>query len=157
MRQERLAEEDILHQLRDHSQKPVKTKSVYYVSLPTEEAHHPTHPTRGANMMAQRVNPHIAARISELVGERMMEPYEVSKALKHYVTTVLCASSNNPDPYYPTIRDLRNHIYKAKKALELSKLDQENFKLKTEEWKNLNQILLFTFSHLSKLNSLKKI
>ena len=59
-------------------------------------------------MMAQRVNAHIAARISELVGEGMME-YEVSKVLKHYVTTVLCALSNNPDPddraYYPTIGD----------------------------------------------------
>ena len=87
-------------------------------------------------MMTQRVNPHIAARISELVSEGMTDPYEVSKALKHYVTTVLCASSNNPDPaYYPTIRDLHNHIYKAKKTLELSKLDQQNLKLKIEEWK----------------------
>ena len=95
MRQERLTKEEKLHQLRDHlnSQKPVKTKSVYYVSLPTES----TYPTHGVNMMAQRVN-HIAARISELVGEGMMDPYEVSKALKHYVTTAVCASSNNRDP-----------------------------------------------------------
>ena len=100
-RQERLAKEEKLNNLRDHlkSQKPMKTKSVYFVSLPTEEAHHSTHPTRGANMIAQRVNPHIARRISELVGEGMTDPYEVSKALKHYVTTVLCVSSNNPDPH----------------------------------------------------------
>ena len=100
------------------------------MSLPTEEVHHPT---RGANVMAQRVNPHIAARISELFGEGMIDRYEVSKALKHYVTTVLCTSSNNPDPddraYYPTIRD---HIYKAKKALELSKLDQQTLQFKIE-------------------------
>ena len=120
MRQERLAKEEKLHQLRDHlnSQKPVKTKSVYYVSLPTES----TYLTRGVNMMAQRVNPHIAARISELVGEGMMDPYEVSKALKHYVITALYASSNNPDPddraYCPiTIRDLHNHIYKGSGAI----------------------------------------
>ena len=31
--------------------------------------------------------------------------------------------------------DIRNHISKAKKALELSKVDQENLKLKIEEWK----------------------
>ena len=162
MRQERLAKEEKLHQLRDHlnSQKPVKTKSVYYVSLPTEEAHHSTHPTRGANMMAQRVNPHIAARISELVGEGMTDPYEVSKALKHYVTTVLCASSNNPDPddraYYPTIRDLRNHIYKAKKALELSKLDQENLKLKIEEWKKSQPDSAFHFQPFIKTEQLEE-
>ena len=162
MRQERLAKEEKLHQLRDHlnSQKLVKTKSVYYVSLPTEEAHHSTHPTRGANMMAQRVNPHIAARISELVGEGMTDPYEVSKALKHYVTTVLCASSNNPDPddraYYPTIRDLRNHIYKAKKALELSKLDQENLKLKIEEWKKSQPDSAFHFQPFIKTEQLEE-
>ena len=57
MRQERLAKEEKVHQLRDHlnSQKPVKTKSIYYVSLPTEEAHHSTHPTRGANMMLKEL------------------------------------------------------------------------------------------------------
>ena len=68
--------------------------------------------------MAQRVNPNIATKVSELVSEGMTDPYEVRKALKHYVTTILCDS---PDPddraYYPTIRDLRNHIYKAKKLL----------------------------------------
>lgn len=139
-RQERLAKEESLKQLRllIENKKPVKTKSIYYVSLPTEEAHHSTHPTRGANIMAQRVNPNIATKISELVGEGMTDPHEVSKALKHYVTTVLCATTSTPDPddraYHPTIRDLRNHIYKAKKSLELSKLDQQNLKLKIEEW-----------------------
>ncbi len=33
--------------------------------------------------------------------------------------------------YFPVPRDVRNHIYKAKKALELSKIDQHNLKLKT--------------------------
>ena len=31
----------------------------YYVSLPTEDAHHSIYPTCGANMMAQRVIIHI--------------------------------------------------------------------------------------------------
>jgi len=35
---------------------------------------------------------------------------------------------------YPVILLLRNHIYKAKKALDLSKFDQHNLKLKTDEW-----------------------
>ena len=35
----------------------MQSESRYYVSLPTEEAHHNTHPTRGAHVMAQRVNP----------------------------------------------------------------------------------------------------
>ncbi len=31
--------------------------------------------------------------------------------------------------------DIKNHICKAKRALELSKIDQENLRLKVEEWK----------------------
>ena len=145
---------DLLTTPTQGSFKLAKTKSVYYVSLSTEEAHHSTHPTRGANMIA-RVNPHIAARISESVGEGITDPYEVRKALKHYVTTVLCASSNNPDPddraYYPTIRDLRNHIYKAKKALELSKLDQQNLKVKIEERKKAQPDSAFHFQPFIKI------
>ena len=138
-RQERLAKEEKLNHLRDHlkSRKPVTMKSVYFVSLPTEEVHHSTHPTRGANMMAQRVNPHIAARISELVGEGMTDPYEVSKVLKHYVTTVLCTSNNNPDPddraYYPTVRDLRNHI-KGKEGSKTVQTGPTQSTAQIEEW-----------------------
>ena len=88
-------------------------------------------------------------RLRPFINEGMTDPYEVSKALKHYVTTVLCALTNGPDPddraYYPTIRDLRNHIYKAKKALELSKLDQQNLKLKIEEWEKYQRESMFYF------------
>ena len=88
--------------------------------------------------MAQRVNPNVAKKISELVSEGMMDPYEVRKALRYYIKTVLCATTNSPNPddraYFPTIRDLRNHIYKAKRASDLSKFDQQNLKLKIAEW-----------------------
>ena len=80
--------------------------SVYYVSLPSEEAHHDTHPTRGAHFMAQRVNPNVAIKISELVSEGMVDSYEIRKVLKHYVNVVMCASTTKPHPddraYYPT-------------------------------------------------------
>ena len=33
--------------------------------------------------------------------------------------------------------NIRNHVYKAKRASQLSKLDQENLQLKIEEWKKL--------------------
>ena len=88
--------------------------------------------------MAQRVNPYVAQKISELVAEGMIDTQEIKRALEHYVNTVLCAN-NRPDPddraYYPTPRDLQNHIYKAKRALQLSKLDQHNLSLKIDEWK----------------------
>ena len=115
----------------------VKTEIKYHVSLPTEEAHHKTHPTRGPHLMAQRVNPQISQQIMELVQEGMTNPQEVRKALNHYVRTVLC-TENPPDPddraYFPASRDLKNHIYKAKRAFELSKFDQHNLAKKISEW-----------------------
>ncbi len=73
------------------------TQIKYHVSLPTEEAHLGTHPTRGAHLMAQRINPYVAQKISELVGEGMTGVQEIKRALKHYVNTVLCAQ-NPPSP-----------------------------------------------------------
>ena len=35
---------------------------------------------------------------------------------------------------YSAIIDIKNHVYKAKSALELSKIDQENLRLKVNEW-----------------------
>ena len=150
-RQERLAKENALVELRDSlsNGKSVEKKSMYFVSLPLEEAHHNIHPTRGANFMAQRVNPNIAKKITELVGEGMVDSYEIRKALKHYINSVMCASITKPDPddraYYPIIRDIQNHVYKAKKALDLSKFDQENLKMKIEAWRELDPQSQFYF------------
>ena len=65
--------------------------------------------------MAQRINPTVVQKISELVGEGMIEIQEIKRALNHYVNTVLCAD-NPPDPndraYHQAVCDLKNHIYK---------------------------------------------
>ena len=121
--------------------KAVQTATKYYVSLPSEEAHHKTHMTGGMHAMAQRVHPKVIIKIHELVGAGISEVSEVKRALKLYVTKELC-SSNPPNKddraYYPTTHDLSNHIYKAKSLFQLSKLDQENLALKIKEWKENN-------------------
>ena len=72
--------------------------------------------------MAQRVNPQVTQKIKELVQEGMTNPHEIRKVLNHYVRTVLC-TENPPDPddraYFHV---QKNHIYKAKLALELSNI-----------------------------------
>ena len=40
--------------------------------------------------------------------------------------------------YYPTVTDINSHVTKAKSALQLSKLDQQNLHLKIQEWKKSN-------------------
>ena len=139
-RKEREMKEENLKYLRSDlklTPQNVRTEIKYHISLPTEEAHHMTHPTRGPRLMAQRVNPNVTQKIMELVQDGMTDPHEVRKALNNYVRTVLC-TENLPDPndraYFPAYRDLKNHIYKAKRVLELSKFDQHNLAKKISEW-----------------------
>ena len=72
----RFAKQQQLKQLRTdlQSKSSITTVIKYHVSLPTEEVHHATHPTRGAHLMAQRIHPTVAQRISELVGEGTIDP-----------------------------------------------------------------------------------
>ena len=57
--------------------------------------------------------------------------------------------SNRPDEtsraYYPTRTDIKNHVYSAKRAQELSKLDQDNLSLKIEQWKGENPSTMFHY------------
>ena len=61
---------------------------------------------------------------------------------RHFDITSPISSAKIPhhaDPndraYFPTHDDLRNHIYRAKQALQHSKYDQENLRLKLQNWK----------------------
>ena len=64
---------------------------------------------------------------------------EVKWSLHFYAGTVLAPQlgivlSKQNWAFYPISTDVRNHIYIAKKAFELSKLDQENVRLKVEQF-----------------------
>ena len=110
-----------------------------FISLPTENAHC-AHPTGEISGFSQRVHPMIIAKISELVASGITCVQEVRKMLWNYVQHTISTELNltpsvTDRSFYPMPCDIRNHISKAKKALELSKLDQENLKLKIEDWK----------------------
>jgi len=105
----------------------------YFVSLPTCDAHtkHPTDETSG---YAQKVHPAIAQKISEIVSDGTVEIHEVKRSLRNYVHTQFskryqCQPSPSDRAFHPSLQDIRNHVHKAKKALELSKLDKENLHL----------------------------
>ena len=52
--------------------------------------------------------------------------------------TIICVQETYLRAYYPTLDDIRNHISKAKKALQLSVIDQENALKKIEQWSSLS-------------------
>ena len=84
---------------------------------------------------SQKVNPAAAEMIAELVADGITEIDDVKKALRH-------RKDSPPDPkdraYFPMHDDLRNHIYRAKQALQHSKYDQENLRLKVQNWKKIH-------------------
>ncbi len=134
----------------------VETTTKYFVLLPTVQAHGKYHPTSGLAGFAQKVHPKITEKINTLVGEGITELQEVKRALRHYVIHCLF-----PDPkdrpcetnraYYPTNTDIKNHVYSAKCAQELSKLDQDNLKLNIDKWKNENPLTMFHYRPYTKI------
>ena len=114
----------------------------YYISLPSAEAHHTTHPTGGIYGMAQKIHPKLVEKIHQLVSEGVIVASEMKRALDHYVKNDLCRN-NPPDPN-------DRYIYRAKSKLQLSKFDQENLRLKISEWQKSVPTTLFFFRPFKK-------
>ena len=117
------------------SRPPLHTLSLCHA---TEDAYH-GHPTgEGVAGFSQRMNEKVATKISEIVADGITDIPPVRSLLRHYVMHDLC-KDNPPNPndraYFPLDNDLRNHIYMAKRAIQLSCLDQENAMLKIEQWR----------------------
>ena len=145
----RLQKEQTLLKLQNEMESgSVKQTTRYWLSLPTLEAHEKTHPVKQAAVFSQKVNPAVAQMIGELVADGITEVNDVKKALRHRITHYLCKDSP-PDPndraYFPTQDDLKNHIYRAKQALQHSKYDQENLRLKVQNWKKTHPDANFFF------------
>ena len=115
-----------------------KSEQKHLVRLPTEAAH-VGHPVGLAASFCQRIHPIILNKFSELVSSGIVETKDDQKALNHYVKRTLPKEHNiTPIPsdraFYPLPSDIKNHVGNAKRALEMSKLDQENLRLKIEAW-----------------------
>ena len=107
------------------SGKDIKTTTKYYVSLPTEEAHHQTHQTEGIHGVAQGMHPKLAQKIRKLVSDGITELPTVYQMLQHYVNNDLCKEdkpSCSDRAYYPTKDDVKKYVYRAKKHLNSQNL-----------------------------------
>ena len=82
----------------------------YYISLPTEEAHHKYHPTKGVMGLSQRIHPELIAKVREYVSNGTIEPVEIHQLLRHHVNNYMCAgnlSYPNDRAYYPSLIDVK--------------------------------------------------
>lgn len=116
----------------------MKTIFQFYVSLPCEDAHS-RHPTGEAGGFAQRLHPLIISKISNMVSTGITDVTNIKCSLKWYVQHELKQTGNSlkitDRSLYPTDNDIRNHVYLAKKSMEISKLDQEQLQFKLEKFK----------------------
>lgn len=142
-KQKRRLKESTLSRLRaalSQTDQIPRTSTMYFISLPSAEAHHSTHPTGPSVALAQKVHPEVIKKIHELVLSGVSETVEMSRHLKYFVTHCLCIDKQphpNDRAYFPTTTDIRNHIYQAQKALQLSSIDQENCMMKTDEYSKI--------------------
>ena len=88
----------------------VQTTTAYFVTLPTEDAHH-GHPTgEGVAGFSQRMNEKVATKISEIVADGIIDTPHFQSLLCHYVMHDL-RKDNPPNPndraYFPLDNDLR--------------------------------------------------
>ena len=126
-----------------------KTEIKFFISLPTNEAHK-NHPTGADIAFAQKVHPLLLSKISELVSANITDVHEVKKLLKYHTENQISKElgfkpQTHDRAFYPNTVDIKNHVYRAKRALELSKLDQENLRLKIKEWEKNDTKSTFFF------------
>ena len=132
-------------------EKPLQKEMTFakFVFLPSEAAHS-GHPTSSSGGYAQRIHPLLSDQISQLVAAGITDTNEVKRSLRFFVTNTLCKelgyqAKQSDHALYPTTTDIRNHVYSAKKALEFSKLDQENTRLKIDQWQSTNSEASYFF------------
>lgn len=123
------------------SKTKVLTKLRYFVSIPSNAAHS-DHPIGKSAIHSQKIHPLVAQKIMEMVLSGMTDCAEIRRPLRYYVNNFLFKEIGRPNPYdrafYPLKQDIANHISQAKRAIDLSKFDQENLHLKVQEWKRAN-------------------
>ena len=106
----------------------------YYDRLSTEETHHQCHPTKGAMGLSQWIHP-LVCKIQELVSVGITNVVEVQRLLRHHVYKYMCTDNPHDQSYHPAVD---SNIFRAKQALKLSIIDQENALKKIAQWKEIS-------------------
>ncbi|XP_077399946.1 calcium-responsive transcription factor-like [Vanacampus margaritifer] len=95
--------------------KEVTMESRFYISIPLQRAH--TEHLACGQTEAQPLHPQIIQWIEQLVEEGITATRDVQAVLRHNVQTKMSdvvAPDEQHRAYYPTLKDIANHVYKAK-------------------------------------------
>ena len=101
----------------------------------------------------QQLDPRIVNFIRQQVAEGVRNVKEVRRHIKSYVCKDLFKDQTPPSQnnrrFFPTKRNIRNHIYLATIRLRFSKIDQDNLEHKIKEWERENPSDKFFFRKYS--------
>lgn len=126
------AKERLLQDLKAGKQVTIENR--FYISLPLQKTH-TNHSPCGQSDEAHSVHPQVIRWIDQLVAEGVTTIKEVQAALKGYVQTTMSdivAPDEQDRAYYPTPKDIANHIYKSKVKQRILKLDPEPLGIEEE-------------------------
>lgn len=108
---------------------PPRSEMRLYVTI-TKMSCHTEHDFGNFMKYGQTVDHSIIERINDLVQEGITSVHEVKTCLRYYVQDVLFNGKEKPDldcrAFYPTSKDIRNHIQESLRQGRCSNLDQEN-------------------------------
>lgn len=114
--------------------KEVRVENRFYISLPLQKTH-TNHSPCGQSDEAHSVHPQVIQWIDQLVADGVTTIRDVQAALKGFVQTRMCdiiAPDEQDRAYYPTVKDIANHIYKSKVKQRIVNFDLEPFGIEEE-------------------------
>ncbi|XP_038049691.1 uncharacterized protein LOC119723202 [Patiria miniata] len=118
---------------------PVSSTRRIYLQLPKVTAH-TGHDVTQEEGFSHRIHPMVKAKIYQLVGSGITSCPLIKTLLDKYIIKDLCRydmvkPQTSDRAYYPTSRDVKNHIHRALVAGQYSALDVDNTEQKINEWK----------------------
>lgn len=103
-------------------------------------AAHTNHNVTVESAFAQRLHPDLKSKIYEYCKLGVTSVPFLRRVLKQFVVSDMCKTDEiQPLPhdrtYFPTRRDIQNHVHNALVAGQFSGLDQDNLEKKINEWR----------------------
>lgn len=131
-------EKKICNQSKDES---LRTMTRFYVKISLSVIHF-YHHLGAAATIGQYVDKRILEKVFELVQKSITSLGEVKRCLDQFLKRELfCDVPDSKKPrktnrrYYPSRKDLRNHIARAISAQKYSNDDQESLRQRIEDWR----------------------
>ena len=118
----------------------------FYIKVPLEQAHN--HNIDDVSRLTQPINSDLIEQIYDLVAQGFTNTKDIMLHLRRYVKNDLFKGKDEKPPesdrsYYPTSKDVSNHIHIAITKQKYFKMDQDELERRIEKWKEEDPLTYF--------------